>query len=161
MIDKRETEELIERYCKGQLLPDEIKIFEQWLESDSSLAEAVEQHQTILAVFNLSTKREQLRSTLNVIHDEMETEQFAFKAPLKKVAEEKEPSRIRQFYRQYRIISIAAMVTIVAVSGTLITSALTGLFSNKQQGNYQALSREVERLIEARRKPGPAPEPAG
>lgn len=151
MIDKRETEELIERYCKGQLLADEIKIFEQWLESDPSLAEAVEQHQTILSVFNLSFKREVLRDKLNLIHDEMETEQFSFKAPLKKVAVEKSPSRIRQFYRQYRIVSIAAMVTIVAVSGTLITSALTGLFSNKQQGNYQALSREVERLKRSQR----------
>ncbi len=151
MIDKRETEELIERYCKFQLLPDELKIFEQWLESDPALAEAVEQHQTILSAFNLTVNREQLRHKLNIIHDEMETEQFVFKAPLKKVSEENEPSRIRQFYRQYRIISIAAMVTIVAVSGTLITSFLTGAFSNKQQGNYQALSREVERLKRSQR----------
>ncbi len=151
MIDKRETEELIERYCKGQLLPDEIKIFEQWLESDLALTKAVEEHQTILSAFSISEKREQLRNKLNIIHDEMETEQFAFKAPLKKVTEEKQPSRIRQFYRQYRIISIAAMVTIVAVSGTLITSVFMGVFSNKQQGNYQALSREVERLKRSQR----------
>ena len=150
MIDKRETEELIERYCKGQLAPEELIIFEQWLESDVNLAEAVEQHQEILAAFKLSVSREQLRSKLNAFHEEIETKQFAFKAPLKKVSES-QPSRIRQFYRQYRIISIAAMVTIVAVSGTLITALVSGAFGNKQQGNYQALTREVERLKRSQR----------
>ncbi len=151
MINKLETAELIERYCKQQLSAEELIIFEQWLESDPNLTEAVEQHQTILSAFKLSKQRELLRAKLNVIHEEMETEQFAFKAPLKKVAEDKQPSRIRQFYRQYRIISIAAMVTIVAVSGTLLTAIFTGSFSTKQQGNYQALTREVEKLKRSQR----------
>jgi hypothetical protein len=28
MMNKRETEELIERYCMGQLTPEELRIFE-------------------------------------------------------------------------------------------------------------------------------------
>ena len=151
MIEKRQTDELIDRYCAGQLGNDELLIFEQWLESDPSLAEAVEKHQIILAAFKSTARHESLREKLNVIHDEMETEQFTFKSPLKKVEDEVKASALKKIYQRHRIISIAAMVTFVAVSGTLITSAFMGAFSNKQQSNYQALTREVERLKRSQR----------
>ena len=144
MISNRETEELIERYCTHQLTAEELRIFEQWLESDPLLFEAVKDHQVVLNAFELIKHRIDLKKQMSVIHDAMEVSNSDFKAPLKVV--EKEASVIRKFYRRYRLISIAAAVSIVAVAGTLLTGALTGLFSTRQQGAYQALRLEVERL---------------
>ena len=144
MIGSRETEELIERYCIGDLSAEELRIFEQWLENDSALVEAVDQHRKVIAAFTVLEERTSLKEKLNLIHDEMETEAFSFKAPLKVV--KKEASGIKGFYQRHRVISIAAAVTVFAVSGTLLTGALTGLFSTKQQSAYQALRLEVEKL---------------
>ena len=149
MISNRETEELIERYCSHQLTAEELRIFEQWLESDPLLFEAVKDHQVILESLDLFANRIELKKKLSVIHDEMEVSAHDFKAPLKVV--EKEPSGIRKFYRRHRLISIAAAVSIVAVTGTLLTGALTGLFSTRQQGAYQALRLEVEKLKRSQR----------
>ncbi|MEP7263687.1 MAG: trypsin-like peptidase domain-containing protein [Bacteroidota bacterium] len=149
MTSSRETEELIERYCKGELSVDELRIFEQWLENDPSLFEAVKDHQQVIAAFDIVADRNQIREQLNAIHDEMETEAFSFKAPLKVVKQD--AKGLRGFYQRHRIISIAAAVSVVAVSGTLLTGALTGLFSTKQQSAYQALRLEVERLKRSQR----------
>jgi serine protease Do len=143
------TEELIGRYCSGELSADELRIFEQWMENDPSLVDAVNDHRQVIAAFDIVARREELKEKLNVIHDEMETESFSFKAPLKVV--KKEATGIRLFYQRHRIISIAAAVAVVAVSGTLLTGALTGLFSTKQQSAYQALRLEVERLKRSQR----------
>ena len=144
MTNSRENDELIERYCKGELSQEELMIFEKWLESDASLHDAVDEHNQLLSAFGTLVERNRLKSVVASIHDEMETEAFTFKAPLKVV--KKEATGLRGFYQRYRIVSIAAAVTIVAVSGTLLTGALTGLFSTKQQSAYQALRLEVERL---------------
>jgi serine protease Do len=149
MTGSRETEELIERYCNGELSAEELRIFQQWMENDPSLADAVEEHRTIIAAFETVKQRGLLKQQLDSIHDEMETDSFSFKAPLKVVR--KEATGIRKFYQKHRVISIAAAVSVVAVSGTLLTGALTGLFSTKQQSAYQALRLEVERLKRSQR----------
>ncbi len=149
MTSSRATEELIERYCNGELSAEELSIFEQWLENDPSLFEAVKDHRQIIDAFKIIGERRDLKQKLVAIHDEMETESFSFKAPLKVV--KKEATGIRGFYQRNRIISIAAAVSVVAVSGTLLTGALTGLFSTKQQSAYQALRLEVERLKRSQR----------
>jgi serine protease Do len=149
MTGSRETEELIERYCNEELSAEELRIFEQWLENDPALSEAVDEHRKVMSAFTVLEERRLLREKLNVIHDEMETETFSFKAPLKVV--KKPATGLPGFYQKHRIISIAAAVSVVAVSGTLLTGALTGLFSTKQQSAYQALRLEVERLKRSQR----------
>ncbi len=149
MTNNRETDELIERYCNSQLTVEELKIFEQWLESDPLLLKAVKDHQLIMGAFDTIAGRAELKNKLIAIQEEMEVSALDFKAPLKVV--EKEPSVIRKFYRRYRIVSIAAAVSVVAVTGTLLTGALTGLFSTRQQSAYQALRLEVERLKRSQR----------
>ena len=149
MTNNRETDELIERYCNNQLTAEELVIFNQWLESDPLLLEAVKDHQLILGAFDAMASRAELKKKLIAIHDEMEVSALDFKAPLKVV--EKETSGVIKFYRRYRIISIAAVVSVVAVAGTLLTGAVTGLFSTRQQSAYQALRLEVERLKRSQR----------
>lgn len=149
MTGSRENEELIERYCNGELSSEELRIFEQWLKSDSTLVKAVEEHKAVMSAFNILDERRILKEKLAVIHEEMETESYSFKSPLTVV---KTPATgLRGFYQRHRIISIAAAVSVVAVSGTLLTGALTGLFSTKQQSAYQALRLEVERLKRSQR----------
>ena len=42
MMSRRETDELIERYCLGQLTPEELLIFDQWRDSVPELLQAIE-----------------------------------------------------------------------------------------------------------------------
>ena len=149
MINNKETEELIERYCKNLLNPEELKIFEQWMESDPLLLEYVKEHRIVLNAFDLYANRQELKKKFAPLFEETENSSSGFKAPLKVV--EKEPTAIIRFYRRHKLISIAAAVSIVAVTGTLLTGALTGLFSARQQGAFQALRLEVERLKRSQR----------
>lgn len=147
MLNRRETEELIERYCLGQLTPEELRIFDQWRESDPELSQAIDDHRLITDAFLVYADRADLRRKLAAIHDEMETEQMRFAAPMKKVSEASAPgNRIVQLWRKYKMVSVAAAAAIVAVSVTIISFNLAGVGTNKQQSAYQELRREVESI---------------
>ncbi len=143
-MNRRETDELIERYCLGQLTPEELRIFEQWRESDPELADAIEGHKLLTGAFRAYADRVLLRDKISAIHDEMESEQFRFESPLKIV--EAQPRRIQILWRKYKVIAVAAVVAIVAVSATIFTFNLSGVTGNKQHSAYQELRREVESI---------------
>src|SRR4051812_8218404 len=107
MTGKREREELIERYCMGQLTPEELRIFEQWKESDPDMELAVEEHKIITDAFRVYAERLELKNKIKAIRDEMETEEFRFNSPLKIV--EKKESAIRFLWKRYRIPAVAAI----------------------------------------------------
>ena len=65
MMSKRETEELIERYCMGQLTPEELRIFEEWRDSDPDLAQAIDDHRLITDAFLVYAERSNLKKKLN------------------------------------------------------------------------------------------------
>lgn len=147
MLNRRETEELIERYCLGQLTPEELRIFEQWRESDPELSQAIDDHRLITDAFLVYAERSALRHKLAFMQDEMESEQMRFAAPMKKVAgENSKQGTIIQLWRKYKMAAVAAMVTIVAVSATIISFNIAGVGGNKQQSAYQELRREVESI---------------
>lgn len=148
MLNRRETEELIERYCLGQLTPEELRIFDQWRESDPELSQAIDDHRLITDAFLVYAERSDLRKRLASIHDEMETEQMRFSAPMKKIAGNAAASSgtIVQLWRRYKMVAVAAAVAIVAVSATILTFNLAGVGNNKQQSAYQELRREVESI---------------
>jgi len=146
MLNRRETEELIERYCLGQLTPEELRIFEQWRESDPELSQAIDDHRLITDAFSVYAERAELRSKLAAIHDEMESEQMRFSAPMKKVSGNGEqPGVVIQLWRKYKMVGIAAAIAVVAI-GTAILSVNVGVNTNKQQSAYQELRREVESI---------------
>jgi len=89
-MSRRETEELIERYCLGQLTPEELRIFEQWRDSDPELLQAIDDHRLITDAFQVYADRTALRRKLAFIHDEMESEQMRFTAPMKKIVQQKD-----------------------------------------------------------------------
>ena len=145
MMSRRETEELIERYCLGQLTPEELRIFEQWRDSDPELSQAIDEHRVISDAFLVYAERSALRVKLSKIHDDMETEQMRFQSPLKKIDIE-EPSKIISLWRRYKMVAVAAAVAVVAVSATIFTFNITGVAGNKSQSAYQELRREVESI---------------
>jgi len=144
MTSKRETDELIERYCLGQLTPEELRIFEQWKDSDPEMGIAVDHHRIITNAFTVYAERIELKSKIQAIQGEMETEEFRFNSPLKLV--EKKETKIRVLWKRYRIASVAAVAAIIAVSATIISFNIAGVGPNKNTNAYQELRREVESI---------------
>ncbi|MBK7964650.1 MAG: trypsin-like peptidase domain-containing protein [Bacteroidetes bacterium] len=144
MMNKRETEELIERYCMGQLSPEELRIFEEWRESDSDLSQAIDDHRLITDAFLVYAERSDLKKKLGKIHDEMESDQYRFQAPMKVIIPRE--NRVKLIWRKYKLASIAAVLSLVAISASIITFSVNGVSGNKQQSAYQELRREVERI---------------
>ncbi len=144
MKSKKETEELIERYCLGQMLPEELRIFEQWKDSDPELSSAIEEQRIITAAFRMYGERSEVKEKLNRIQDEMETEEYRFRAPLRVVSTQQ--SRARNLWQQYRIPAIAALISIVAVSASLLSVNFSNVGNQKSTHAYQELRREVENL---------------
>lgn len=148
MNSRQEIEELIERYSTGNLRPDEARIFEKWLQNDESMAQAVADHKSILAAFDNYADRQSLREKLLRIHDEMETEQFRYRSPLRKIEVAPKPfvTRLRFLWNNHRVASLAAAIVITAISAVLVGYGLSGLTNKKQQSAYQELRREVESI---------------
>lgn len=146
MLSRRETEELIERYCLGQLTPEELRIFEQWRDSDPELQLAIARYKTIAEAFEVYARRQALREKISSIHDQMETEQYRYQSPLKVVKEKQSSSAAIPLWRRYKMASVAAAVAVLAVSATILTFNITGVSDNKQQSAYQELRREVESI---------------
>jgi len=144
MLNRYETDELIERYCEGRLTPEELRIFEQWRDSDPELGKAIREHFILLEAFAVHASRSSLRKQLSRIHDEMETEQFRFRTPLRVVTGA--PGYRAFFTRNRRRIAAAAALVVVAISSTLILLKLIEVGENKSQGVYQELRREVESI---------------
>lgn len=144
MMNKRETEELIERYCMGQLTPEELRIFEEWRESDADLSQAIDDHRLITEAFLVYVERSSVKKKLAKIHDDMESEQYRFQAPMKVITPP--VSKVKTLWRKHKLIAIAAMVSIVAIAASVITFSVSGVSGNKQQSAYQELRREVERI---------------
>lgn len=144
MMNKRETEELIERYCMGQLSPEELRIFEEWRESDAELSQAIDDHRLITDAFLVYAERSELKKKLNQIQQDMESEQYRFQAPMKVITPP--DNKLRTIWKKHKLISIAAMITVAAISASVITFSVSGVSGNKQQSAYQELRREVERI---------------
>ena len=144
MKNRRENDELIERYCLGLLTPEEYRIFEQWLENDSEMAAAVAEHTTLMDAFSNYKSHELLKEKLQAIQNEIETEQFNFKTPLKVV--ETTDSNIFTLIKKYKIIAVAAAVAVFAVSASILFFDLSGAGAGKQQTAFQELRREVESI---------------
>lgn len=146
MLSRRETEELIERYCQGMLSPEELRIFEQWKDSDPELQQAIDQHKTIVSAFDVYARRQELKKNISRIHDQMETEQYRFQSPLKLVKEPGAQGHVIPLWRRYKMATVAAAVAVLAVSATILTFNFTGVPGNKQQSAYQELRRDVESI---------------
>lgn len=137
--------ELIERYCRGELTPDEHVVFVQWMDSDAALRQEVTEYMHLSDVFRQYRERNRLQEKFSAIHDEMETESFRFAAQLRKVDGQSESpiKRFVQFGKTQRS-KIAAGIAVLIVSAALIGIGINRLNVTRSQSAYQELRREVE-----------------
>lgn len=144
MLNRYETDELIERYCEGSLTPEELRIFEQWKENDPELGKSIREHFILLEAFAIHAGRYGLKKQLARFQDEMETEQYRFQSPLRVV----EPVRSYRtfFFKNRRKLMAAAALVVFATSCSLMLFRLLGVGENKSQSAYQELRREVESI---------------
>ena len=85
MKNSREIDEIIERYSFGELTPEELRIFEQWLENDPQLSASVNDFLSLKDAFENYRERLALKKKIEQIHEEVEYDLFNAPAPLKVV----------------------------------------------------------------------------
>jgi len=137
--------ELIERYCRGELTPDEHLVFVQWMDSDPALRQEVTEYMQLSDVFKQYRDRNRLQEKLNAIHDEMETESFRFASQMKKV-DVVNVSPIKRIFSigKNQFSKVAAAIAVLLVASALVGVGINRLNVTRSQSAYQELRREVE-----------------
>lgn len=144
MKNSREIDEIIERYCFGELTPEELRIFEQWLENDPQLSASVNDFLSLKNAFENYRERLALKKKIERIHEEVEYDLFNAPAPLK-VVKSARASRVI-FGKERSYFSIAAAISIFLLSAVSLSLWIFGNGSSKNQNAYRELRREVEKI---------------
>lgn len=144
MKNSREIDEIIERYCFGELTPEELRIFEQWLENDPQLSASVNDFLSLKNAFENYRERLALKKKIERIHEEVEYDLFNAPSPLKVVKSGKSSRVI--FGKERSYFSIAAAISIFLLSAVSLSLWIFGNGSSKNQNAYRELRREVEKI---------------
>ncbi|MEN9332500.1 MAG: hypothetical protein RLZZ94_1590 [Bacteroidota bacterium] len=144
MKNSREIDEIIERYCFGELTPEELRIFEQWLENDPQLTASVNDFLSLKDAFENYRERLALKKKIEQIHEEVEYDLFTTVAPLKVVKSGKSTRMV--FGKERSYFSIAAAVSVFLLSAVSLSLWIFGSGSSKNQNAYRELRREVEKI---------------
>ncbi len=106
--------ETIERYIRGEMLPEERVFFEQLRKTNAGVDQMVVEHTIFLNQMNKFGERKDFKSTLNDIHNEL-FEAGAIKEPAK--------GKVVQLWMKYkRVVMVAASIagiTALAISGLI------------------------------------------
>ena len=136
-MDERLILESIERYIRGEMLPEERKFFEELRKSNPGIDQMVVEHTVFLHLMEKYGDRKNMKSTLQDVHNELfETGQ---------IKQTKETQYVCVSWLKYRkTIAVAASIagiTALAISG--ITSYYAPRTPNTQ---LQALNRTISEL---------------
>ncbi len=157
-MDERLILESIERYIRGEMLPEERKFFDELRKSNPGIDQMVVEHTVFLHLMEKYGDRKNVKSTLQDVHNELfETGQI----------KQSQETRIVRLWLKYRkTVAVAASIagiTALAVSG--ITSYYAPRTPNTQlqdlNRKYSELARSQkninERLNSNLRPKGPSP----
>ena len=125
----------IERYIRGEMLPEERVFFEQLRKSNPGVDQMVVEHTIFLNQMNKFGERKDFKSSLNEIHNEL------FEAG--DIKEQREARVIRIWRKYKRVVAVAASIagiTALAISG--LVSYVSPKVSNEQ---LTYLSRKIEK----------------
>jgi serine protease Do len=115
----------IERYIRGEMLPEERVFFEQLRKSNQDVDQMVVEHTIFLNQMNKFGERKDFKSALNDIHNNL-FEAGAIKEPT--------PGKVASLWKRYkRVIAVAASIagiTALAISGLI--SYVSPKVSNEQ-----------------------------
>ena len=140
-MDERLILESIERYVRGEMLPEERKFFEELRKSNPGVDQLVVEHTVFLNLMEKYGNRKNLKSTLQDVHNEL------FESGQIKQSQE---TRVIRLWLKYRkTIAVAASIagiTALAISG--LTSYYAPRTPNSQ---LQDLSRKISMLVQGQR----------
>jgi serine protease Do len=158
-MDERLILESIERYIRGEMLPEERKFFEELRRSNPGIDQMVVEHTVFLHQMERYGDRKNVKSTLQDVHNELfETGQIR----------QTQETRVRSLWMKYRkVVAVAASIagiTALAISG------VTSYYAPRTYTNrLEDLNRKYSMLVNGQKlinerlnKPpvkGPATEP--
>lgn len=128
MNENSATTELLDRYVKGSLSPDEVSAVEKRMEEDAAFGKLVEEHVTLAKALGSYGQRVQLKSKLDTLH-------VAVGKPV--------ISLPVSGWKKYKIVSAAAAS--VALLGIAATFWIT-LELKSEQPDYRELRRDVDQI---------------
>jgi serine protease Do len=125
----------IERYIRGEMLPEERVFFEHLRKSSPGVDQMVVEHTIFLNHMNKFGERKDFRSTLNEIHDEL------FESG---DIREGGPGKVIRLWNRYkRVVAVAASIAGITA---LVISGLISYISPKVDKKYEQLSRKLQSL---------------
>ena len=124
----------IERYMRGEMLPEERVYFEQLRKTNPGVDQMVVEHTIFLNQLSQYGERKDLRSRLQEIHDDLTARGEIHEIP---------PAKVVNLWRKYkRVVGIAASIAgITAVSISGLISYLSPKASNER---LELLNRRIE-----------------
>ena len=132
---KREDLEKIEAYIEGTLGSVETKAFEEQMQKESWLMEAVREHKSFVSHLNQYKQRRKLKDKLEQYHNEL--------GPVKP----EEPVKQKSLWsRHWTTMAVAASVALITASTFLFSWDAVRPGKNKQFAYYKELKREVEKI---------------
>jgi Trypsin-like serine proteases, typically periplasmic, contain C-terminal PDZ domain len=132
-MDERLILESIERYIRGEMLPEERKFFEELRKSNPGIDQMVVEHTVFLHLIEKYGDRKNVKSTLQDVHNEL------FETG--RIKQTKETRVVRLWLKYRKVVAVAASIagiTALAISG--ITSYYTPRTPNNQ---LQDLRRQL------------------
>jgi serine protease Do len=136
-MEERLVLESIERYIRGEMLPEERKFFEELRKSNPGIDQLVVEHTVFLHLMEKYGDRKNVKSTLQNVHNEL------FESGQIKQTQQTKVVRLWKKYR--KVVAVAASIagiTALAISG--ITSYYSPRTPNSQ---LQDLRRTVSMLV--------------
>src|SRR5580765_4364278 len=132
-MDERLILESIERYIRGEMLPEERKFFEDLRKTNPGIDQMVVEHTVFLHLIEKYGDRKNVKSTLQDVHNEL------FETG--RIKQTKETRVVRLWLKYRKVVAVAASIagiTALAISG--ITSYYTPRTPNNQ---LQDLRRQL------------------
>jgi|SRR5450432_48490 serine protease Do len=135
-MDERLILESIERYIRGEMLPEERKFFEDLRKSNPGIDQLVVEHTVFLHMMEKFGDRKNIKSTLQDVHNELfETGQI----------KQSKETKVRRLWLKYRK-TVAVAASIAAITALAI-SGITSYYAPRTPINQlQALNRQYSEL---------------
>src|SRR5450432_344378 len=140
-MEERLILESIERYIRGEMLPEERKFFEELRKSNPGIDQMVVEHTVFLHLMEKYGDRKNIRSSLQGVHNELfETGQ---------IKQTRETKVLRLWLKYRKVVAVAASIAcITALAISSITSYYTPRTPNTQ---LQDLNRKYSMLVQGQK----------
>ena len=133
---EKEMSELIDRYLKGQLTPDEMKSVEAKSKESETIRQFMDKHAELLVAFKEYSQHMALKKSLDLVHDEM--------------GEAVKPIERKMFpWKKYwPHASIAASVALFSILGTIWA---TNYLNLEKEAEFMQLSKNVNQIAKTQK----------